>query len=159
MTTNFQDAPRISLQVTHGVIIASIQTDLTEPVLARFRNDLLTLIHRIGARGAVFDLSGVDILDSVEFRGLRLVIKMVELLGARTVISGLKPGIISSLIDASADTDGVEATLHTDDAIELIRGFEQNVIVDNTDVGNNTDETPCDVFSDENTDVIAADET
>ncbi len=129
MVNDIQDAPRIALHVSNRIIIASIQTDLTESVLARFRNELLALIHRIGARGAIFDFSGVDILDSTEFRGLRSVLKMVELLGARTVISGLKPGIISSLIDTNVDTNGIEATLHIDDAIDLIRESAQNLIV------------------------------
>ena len=130
MADDFQDVPRIATQVTRGIVVASVQTDLNESVLARFKDELLSLIHRIGARGVVFDLSGVDLLDSVEYRGLRRIVKMAELLGAKTVISGLRPGIVSSLIDANVDTDGVVATLQTDDAIVLIRESQQDQVVD-----------------------------
>jgi rsbT antagonist protein RsbS len=130
MADEFQDVPRIATQVTRGIVVASVQADLIEAVLARFQNELLSLIHRVGARGVVFDLSGVDLLDSVEYHGLLRILKMAELLGAKTVISGLRPGIVSSLIDANVDTDGVVATLHTDDAITLIRESQKDEVVD-----------------------------
>ena len=130
MADDFQDVPRIATQVTRGIVVASVQTDLNESVLARFQNELLSLIHRIGARGVVFDLSGVDLLDSVEYHGLLRILKMAELLGAKTVISGLRPGIVSSLIDANVDTDGVVATLQSDDAIVLIRESQKDEVVD-----------------------------
>jgi rsbT antagonist protein RsbS len=130
MADEFQDVPRIATQVTRGIVVASVQADLIEAVLARFQDELLSLIHRVGARGVVVDLSGVDLLDSVEYHGLLRILKMAELLGAKTVISGLRPGIVSSLIDANVDTDGVVATLHTDDAITLIRESQKDEVVD-----------------------------
>ncbi|HED15576.1 MAG TPA: hypothetical protein ENI64_01975 [Gammaproteobacteria bacterium] len=137
MTTDFQDVPRIAMQVTRGIIVASIQTDLTVPVLARFQNELLAFIHRIGACGVVFDLSGIDILDSVEFHGLRKVLDIASMLGARPVISGLNPGIVSSLVVMNADIDGLEATLQTEDAIALIRESQEEHIVIETDAEEN----------------------
>jgi rsbT antagonist protein RsbS len=131
MTVDYQDAPRVAIHAVRGIVVASVQTDLTEPVLARFQDELLSLIHRIGARGVVIDLSGIDLLDSIEFYGLRRILKMAELLGARTILSGLRPGIVSSLVDANADTDGIEATLQMDDAIALIRESQEANITDN----------------------------
>ncbi len=152
MADEFQDVPRIATQVTRGIVVASVQADLIEAVLARFQNELLSLIHRVGARGVVFDLSGVDLLDSVEYRGLLRILKMAELLGAKTVISGLRPGIVSSLIDANVDTDGVVATLKTDDAIALIRESQQDEVVDDDadDLVDIEDATEPDVDSAEN---------
>jgi rsbT antagonist protein RsbS len=164
MAADFQDAPRVAMQVTHGIVVTSVQTDLTEPVLARFQEELLSLIHRIGARGVVFDLSGIDLLDSIEFHGLRRILKMADLLGARTVISGLSPGIVSSLIDANVDTDGIEATLQTDDAIALIRKSQEEDMADSEaddeaiDVADTEDDTKFDVRPDKNNEVITADE-
>ncbi len=131
MTVDYRDAPRVAIHAVRGIVVASVQTDLTEPVLARFQDELLSLIHRIGAGGVVIDLSGIDLLDSIEFYGLRRILKMAELLGARTILSGLRPGIVSSLVDANADTDGIEATLQMDDAIALIRESQEANITDN----------------------------
>jgi rsbT antagonist protein RsbS len=164
MAAEFQDAPRVAMQVTRGIVVASVQTDLTEPVLARFQDELLSLIHRIGARGVVFDLSGVDLLDSTEFHGLGRILKMAELLGAKTVISGLKPGIVSSLVDSNVDTDGISATLQTDDAIALIRAFREEDVVDEEvddeaiDMAAIDADTKIDVRPDESNEVMTADE-
>ncbi len=116
-----EDAPRVAMQVTRGIVIATVQIDLTEPVLARFQDELLALIHRVGAHGVVFDLSGLDLMDSVEFAGLCQILKAAKLLGARGVLSGLGPGIVSSLIDADVDIGGIDATNQVDDAVTLIR--------------------------------------
>lgn len=160
MTVDYQDAPRVAMHAVRGIVVASVQTDLTEPVLARFQDELLSLIHRTGACGVVFDLSGIDLLDSIEFHGLRRILKMAELLGARAILSGLRPGIISSLVDANADTDGIEATLQMDDAIELIReSLEVNKANNEVDeeainVTEIDDDKKLDVFSDESNEVI-----
>ncbi len=108
MTVNNQDASRVAMHAVRGIVVASVQTDLTEPVLVRFQDELLSFIHRIGAHGVVLDLSGIDLLDSIEFHGLRRILKMAEFLGARTILSGLRPGIVSSLVSANANTDGIE---------------------------------------------------
>jgi len=143
MATDFQGVPRIAMQVTHGIIVASVQTDLTVPVLARFQDELFATIHRIGACGVVIDLSGIDILDSVEFHGLRKIMNIADMLGARPVISGLSPGIVSSLVIMDVNIDGVDATLNTEEAISMIkeRQGEDIVIKVDTDVNDHVDET------------------
>ena len=44
------DIPRVAMQVSRGVVVASIQVDLDDDVLARFREDLLDRIHETGHR-------------------------------------------------------------------------------------------------------------
>ena len=51
------EAPRIAMQVSRDVVVASIQVDLDDAVLARFREELLARLHETGARGtATLDL-------------------------------------------------------------------------------------------------------
>ena len=114
---------RIPLQLSRDCIVASIQIDLTEEVLQRFRPDLLAFVQSTGARGVILDLSGLEILDLQEFEELRRTILMVELMGAQPVISGLRPGVVSSLIALDADVDGIQAAFNLDDAYRLIEGF------------------------------------
>ena len=122
MTADWHGTPRIPLQISRDVVIASVQTDLTEDVLARFSAELLGFIHRHAAAGVVVDFSGVDIVDATEFAELRKLLDMAALLGARPMVAGLSPGIISSLIDAGADIDGIAGALHVDDALSRLRG-------------------------------------
>jgi len=106
----------IPLQLSQECVVASIQVDLDEDVLQGFRQELLELLQRSGARGIILDLSGVSIIDAEDFRALRDTMDMARLMGAVTVMSGLQAGVVSALIDLEADTRGVEATLTLDDA-------------------------------------------
>jgi rsbT antagonist protein RsbS len=115
------DVPRVAIQVSQGVVVASIQVDLDEDVLARFREDLLGRIHQTGSRGVILDVSGLDTLDSEEFSALRRIVTMTALLGAESVVAGLRPGIVSSLIETGAEVDGLRAAIDLDAAFALLR--------------------------------------
>jgi len=114
---------RIPLQVVRGCVVASIQIDLTPEVLWQFRIDLLERVQESRAIGVILDVSGIDILDLDDFNGLRSTMEMTEIMGARPILSGLKPGVVSALIDLGADPEGVNAVLNLDDAFQLLDGF------------------------------------
>ena len=118
------DIQRIPLQVTRGCVVASIQIDLDPEVLRQFRIDLLECVQKSRANGVILDVSGIDILDLDDFNELRSTMEMAEIMGARPILSGLKPGVVSALIDLGADPEGVNAVLNLDDAFRLLDGFD-----------------------------------
>jgi rsbT antagonist protein RsbS len=111
---------RIPLQVSRQYVVASIQVDLSEEVLDLFRTDLLELIGSSGASGVILDLSGVEVMDFQDFDALRRIIAMAKLMGSRTVLSGLKAGVVSSLVELEADTEDIVAALDLDDAFRIM---------------------------------------
>ena len=119
--TLYADIPGIALQVTRDVVVASIQVDLDDDVLVRFREDLLRRIHETGSRGVILDVSGLETLDSDEFAALRRIITMCTIMGAESVLAGLRPGVVSALIDAGADVDGLRAAINLDAAFALLQ--------------------------------------
>ena len=114
-----EEASRISLQVSRGVVVASVQTDLEASVLERFQRDVLDRIHAVGARGLVLELSGLETLDPEEFKGLCRVMQMARIMGTESVLVGLSPGIVSALVTSGADVDGLRATLDIDEALGM----------------------------------------
>jgi rsbT antagonist protein RsbS len=117
----YADIPGISMQVSRDVVVASIQVDLDEDVLARFRDDLLRRIHETSSRGVILDVSGLETLDSNEFAALRRIIAMSTIMGAESVLVGLRPGVVSALIEAGADVDGLRAAINLDAAFALLQ--------------------------------------
>jgi rsbT antagonist protein RsbS len=115
---------RIPLQLAQQCVVASIQVDLDDRVLATFREELLEFLRRSGARGVILDLSGVAVMDREEFGALRDTMRMALLMGATTIVSGMQPGVVSALIDLDADTDGVLATATLDDAFALMQEIQ-----------------------------------
>jgi rsbT antagonist protein RsbS len=117
----YSDIPGVAIQVSRDIVVASIQVDLDDEVLARFREDLLGRIHETGSRGVILDVSGLETLDSGEFAALRGIITMSEIMGADSVLVGLRPGVVSALIEAGADVDGLRAAINLDAAYALLQ--------------------------------------
>jgi rsbT antagonist protein RsbS len=115
-----ENSARIPLQLSRNCIVASIQVDLTFDVLRRFRTELLEFLMQSGAQAVIFDLSGLEILDLEEFKALRHTISMVSLMGARSIVAGMRPGVVSALIELNADVDGILAAFNLDDAFSLV---------------------------------------
>ena len=122
VSTNI-DTPRVAIQISHDIVVASIQVDLDEEVLASFREDLLRRIHETGSRGVILDVSGLEILDSEEFSALRDIITMSEIMGAVSVLVGLQPGVVSSLIQAGVEAEGLRSTINLDAAHALLQSL------------------------------------
>ena len=118
---NHADVQRIPLQVSQGCLVASIQIDLTEKVLKQFRQDLLERLYETKAKGLILDLSGVEVMDLEDFKALNTTLSMASLMGAKTILTGFQPGVVSSLVDFNAEIDHINATLNLDSAFELMK--------------------------------------
>ena len=117
---HYADIPGVAMQVSRGVVVASIQVDLDDDVIARFRQDLLDCIHETGSRGVILDVSGLETLDSEELAALRKIMVMTSLMGAESVLVGLRPGVVSALIEVGAEIDGLRAAINLDAAFALL---------------------------------------
>ena len=124
---------RIPLQVARGCVVASVQVDLDEEILRSFQEDLLERVQRSQVSGVIMDLSGVRIIDSQDFKAIRRTISMAELLGARTVISGMQPGVVASLVDLEANLDDIIAVFNLDDAFRVMDNLRAGLLDGETD--------------------------
>lgn len=119
--SRFADIPAVAIQVSRNVVVASVQVDLDDDVLDRFRDDLLRQVHRSGSHGVILDLSGLETLDSEEFAALRRIIAATAILGAKSVLVGLRPGVVSALIEAGVDVEGLHTAIDLDTAFALLQ--------------------------------------
>jgi rsbT antagonist protein RsbS len=116
-----ENSARIPLQLSRNCIVASIQVDLTFDVLRRFRTELLGFLMQSGAQAVIFDLSGLEILDLEEFEALKHTMSMVSLMGARSIVAGMRPGVVSALIELNADVEDILAAFNLDDTFSLVK--------------------------------------
>lgn len=101
-------------------LVVTVSQDLSGDMLDHVRRVMLEGIQRDGAQSAILELSAVPFIDSHEFEQLRKIARMAEMLGARVIFVGLKPGIIMHLLAADADVRGVHACLGLDEALHAI---------------------------------------
>ncbi len=93
---------------------------MTEALLHRFQEDLLARLRTSGAGGVVLDLSGVDVIDAHDFEHLRRTAAMAAVMGTRPVLCGLRPGVVSALVDLDVDVRGLETSRDLDAALERL---------------------------------------
>ena len=107
--------------MSRDIVMASIQVDLDDDVISRFREDLLQRIYETGSRGVILDVSALETIDSVEFAALCNIILMAKIMGAESVLSGLRPGVVSALMESDIDVGGLRTAINLDAAFELIQ--------------------------------------
>ena len=109
----------IPIQLHQNCLVAAVQVDLDGAQMKLFQDDLL---HRISEQknlsGVIFDLSARSIMDLIEFNEFRKLIDIVRLMGFDSVMMGLKPAVISSLIMMNANIEGITGVMSLDEAID-----------------------------------------
>ena len=110
----------IPMQIIQGCLVASVQVELTEDLLREFQQELLERISTSHVKGVVLDVSGVKVMDSLDFEVLRDTMTMASIMGAKPIIVGIRPGIVSALIDMDVDVSRVRAALNVDDALKML---------------------------------------
>ena len=108
------------MQMSRNVVVASIQVDLRDEVLAQFQADLLSRVEESEPRAVILDVSGLETLDSDEFAALRRIIKIVTIMGTESLVVGLQPGVVSALVEMNADVDDLQTAIDLDAAFELL---------------------------------------
>lgn len=106
-------------------LVVTLSRDLGGDTLDQARKVTLDGVQSGGASAVIMDASGVPFMDSHEFDGLRRLMHMAELLGARCMLVGLQPGIIMHLMSCDANVDGLRAMLGLDDALRAMRGIRR----------------------------------
>ena len=110
----------IPIQVNHGCVIASIQIDLNEPLLNAFRMELLEFCSKTELNGIILELSGQKVMVKQECKKLRKIIDCAKMMGYVSVISGLNPGVVASLVMMDVNLDGILASKNLDGAFFML---------------------------------------
>ena len=111
----------IPIQSHQNCLVASIQADLDKEKMALFKKELLiTIQNKSMLKGVIFDLSARDIIDLEEFDDLRKLFDIIKLMGYNSVVMGLKPNVIGSLIMMNADVDDIFGAINLDEAMLLL---------------------------------------
>ena len=111
--------PRTATHVTRGCLVVPLQGELYDDVLLHVQKDILKTVQKIGVKGIIIDVSGIDIMDSFCSQTISDTAKMASLLGATTILTGLQPGVVASLVDLDFEFEGLQT------AINLEEGFRR----------------------------------
>src|ERR1700760_640328 len=114
------DVDRIPLLQLGPILIVSVQGDLADAVAVALRNDVGDAVASGGITGVVLDVSGVAIVDSYLGRVLTEIAADAALLGASTVVAGIKPAVAITLVEMGLRLDGARTARSLEAAMAML---------------------------------------
>ena len=111
-------------------LIASIQSDLSDSEILRFRDELAERVGRERARGVIVDVSALDVIDSFVARSLQSLAAIARLRGAETVIVGIRPDVAIALVQFNLDLRPLKTAHDLDEARAVLERAEFRGSVD-----------------------------
>ena len=111
----------VTSTLVRGCLVVTLPQELADR-LDQIQAAVLDAVRETGARVAVIEMSAVKVLDCEEFVGIRAMIDMLRLLGARPILVGLSAGIVGYLVSNDADTRGLEVERDLQDALDRVSG-------------------------------------
>ena len=116
--------PRVAMQVAQGVLVVPVQIELYEATLKALREDMLGNIRRTGVHQALIDLSAVEVMDSYAYVSICDTAAMASVMGAKTVLAGIKAGVASVLVEFDVDVKRVAMALNLEAGLAMLADWE-----------------------------------
>ena len=101
-------------------LLVSIQSDVHDRMATALEEDLAARVVATSARGVMIDISGVEIVDSFMGRMLNNISAVALLLGAQTVVVGMRPAVAITLVELGLSLSGVKTALDVERGMALI---------------------------------------
>jgi rsbT antagonist protein RsbS len=102
------------------LLLVPLQGTMTDTLASQLTTEVLDRIHREGSSGLVIDITGLWVVDSHLCAVLSHLSTAASLMGARTLISGMKPEIALTLETMGVELKGVRTTLNLEGALYLL---------------------------------------
>lgn len=99
-------------------LLVTLQGDVTDAQANALTDKVLLQIRRHGFRALVVDLSGLWLVDSHLCSVIAHLSTSAELMGARTVLAGLRPEVALTLLAMDVDLGDLHSALSLEQALE-----------------------------------------
>lgn len=111
---------KITIHETQGCLVVPIQEELSKEAALQIQRNLLEKVYAKSIKGVIIDLSGVKVIDGILWEIFSKTARMVKMLGFPTVITGLRPGVVASIIDLDLDFSDLITAMNLEDALEIL---------------------------------------
>lgn len=102
------------------LLLVTIQGDLHDDMALALQDDLTHAITRHGAKGVLIDISAMEMVDSFIARTIGNMSEMAFILGAQTVVVGMRPAVAITLVELGIDLRGVKTALNVERGMALL---------------------------------------
>jgi rsbT antagonist protein RsbS len=111
---------RVPILKQGDYLIASIQSALNDEDLLQLQDDLAEKVGKFRSRGAIVDVTVLDVMDSFAVRTLRAIAHMIRLRGAQTVIVGIQPEVAFAMVQLGLTLEDVATALDLEEGLAYL---------------------------------------
>lgn len=111
---------RIPIIKLWDLLLVPLQGEMTDGLSRNLMSEVLTRVHRHGSTGLVIDITGLWMIDSHLCSVLSQLSMAASLMGARSVICGMKPEIALTLETMGVEFGSIAAALDLEGALQLL---------------------------------------
>jgi len=102
-------------------LLVSIQVDMNDSLAQELQDNLSDRIVKTGATGVLIEISTLEIIDSFIGRMLSNITSISKLLGATTVVVGMRPAVAITLVELGLPLAGIRTALNVERGMALIQ--------------------------------------
>ena len=106
-------------------LLVTVQVDMHDRLAMSLQDDLMEQIRRTRASGVLLDISALDLVDSFIGRTIGNIAAMARVLGAATVVTGMRPAVAITLVELGLSWKGVRTALTVERGMDLLERMVQ----------------------------------
>ena len=111
---------RIPILKMGDFLLVSIQVDMDDRLAISLQNHLTDRVVKHHARGVLLDISTLEMVDSFIGRLLGSIATMTRVLGAETVVVGMRPAVAITLVELGLSLGKLRTELNVEIGMELL---------------------------------------
>ncbi len=116
------------MNVIGDILIVNFDKDLDEKRLLEVQESVLIKLTRREVNGVLLDLSSIRILDLSLANKITNLSKMAELMGAVTIITGIRPEVVASIIMLGFSIENLKTALNVERGIDQLNSILHPII-------------------------------
>lgn len=120
------DYPQAGMYVMGRCLIVSVQVELYDDVISQIQHGVLAKVRESHLRGVLLDVSMVEVMDAHIAQSLSETLQMVDMLGAHSVMVGIRPAVASALMDLDMPPLHLRTAVTLEQGMNLLESFIQS---------------------------------
>ena len=110
----------ISVIKVHDVLMVTMPPDPDDITVSALQDAVLQAMETTAAKGLLLDISAVDMVDSFFARTVAETAQMMQLMGGRTVIAGMRPSVAITVTQLGLKLGQARMALDVDRGLDLL---------------------------------------
>lgn len=104
----------------YDILLGTFPDNPTDQVIDDLQESILEEMETSQPDGVILDVSGVELMDSFFVRHISETAQMIDLMGGKTVIAGVRPEVAITAVELGYGLEGIETARSTDQALRIL---------------------------------------